>query len=129
MIESLAGILTGAALTRQVLSWVVGDPTRPTGHGAAFVAVNVAAMMPVDEFKRRADGICRRSGSARRGLGRVYLPGEIEWERRRRLSRRDRPARRRLDEPRGTRPRLGGAEEVGRVPKLNLNPPGSSSRC
>ena len=85
MIESLAGVLTGAALTRQVLSWIADDPARPTGHGAAFVAVDVAAMMPIDEFKRRVDGLCREVRAAPRAEGsdRIYLPGEIEWERRR----------------------------------------------
>src|SRR6201999_1720836 len=74
-----------AALTRQVLSWIADDPSRPTGHGAAFVAVDVAQMMPLDEFKRRADGLCRELRAAPRAAGsdRIYLPGEIEWERRR----------------------------------------------
>ena len=42
-------------------------------------------MMPVDEFKRRADGLCREIRAAPRAEGsdRIYLPGEIEWERRR----------------------------------------------
>ena len=85
MIESLAGILTGAALTRQVLSWIADDPARPTGHGAAFVAFDIAAMMPLEEFKRRADGLCREMRDAPKAPGsdRIYLPGEIEWERRR----------------------------------------------
>lgn len=85
MIESLAGVLTGAALTRHVLSWIADDPARPTGHGAAFVAIDIAAMMPVDEFKRRADELCREIRDAPRAAGsdRIYLPGEIEWERRR----------------------------------------------
>ncbi len=85
LIESLAGILTGAALTRQVLSWIADDPSQPTGHGAAFLAVNIAAMMPIAAFKSRADHIVREIRSAPRAVGsdRIYLPGEIEWERRR----------------------------------------------
>lgn len=85
MIESLAGVLTGAALTAQIVSWGTQDPTVPTGHGAAFLAIDVAAMMPRDEFRRRADGLCRemRSSPKAAGTDRIYVPGEMEWERRR----------------------------------------------
>jgi len=31
--------LTGALVTRQVVSWVLGDPERPTAHGGAFLAI------------------------------------------------------------------------------------------
>ena len=86
MIEALAGILTGAALTRHVLSWIADDPALPTGHGGAFLAIDIAAMMPMDEFKRRVDGVCREIRAAPKAAGsdRIYLPGEIEWDRRRR---------------------------------------------
>ncbi len=49
--------MTGAAMTRQVVPWIVGDPSIPTEHGAAFTAVNVAVMMPIDEFKRRVESL------------------------------------------------------------------------
>ena len=86
MIETLAGVLTGAALTRQVVSWIAGDPTVPTGHGAAFVAIDIAAMMPVDEFERRVEGLAREIREAPKAAGsdRIFLPGEIERERRQR---------------------------------------------
>jgi len=86
MIEAFAGVLTGAALTRNVLSWIADDPAKPTGHGGAFLAIDVAAMMPMAEFTRRVDGLCRelRDSPKAAGSDRVYLPGELEWERRRR---------------------------------------------
>jgi ureidoglycolate dehydrogenase (NAD+) len=86
LIETLAAVVTGAAMTREVIPWIVGDPSIPTGHGAAFIAVNVAAMMPVDAFKRRVDALAReiRESPLAEGADRVYLPGEIEWERRQR---------------------------------------------
>ncbi len=86
MIESLAGLLTGAALTGQIASWMASDPALPTGHGAAFVAVDVAAMMPLGDFQQRADALCRelRASPKAAGADRIYLPGEIEWENRRR---------------------------------------------
>ncbi len=84
LIETLSAILTGAAITRQVVSWIVGNPSVPTGHGAAFIAVNIAAMMPIGEFKRRVNAMARelRESPRAEGTDRVYLPGEIEWERR-----------------------------------------------
>jgi ureidoglycolate dehydrogenase (NAD+) len=84
LIETLAAVLTGAAITRQVVPWIVGDPSIPTQHGAAFIAINIAAMMPIDEFKRRVDTLARqiRESPRAEGADRIYLPGEIEWERR-----------------------------------------------
>jgi LDH2 family malate/lactate/ureidoglycolate dehydrogenase len=56
----------------------------PTGHGAAFVAIDIGSMMPIDEFKRRVDAMAREIRQAPRadGADRIYLPGEREWERR-----------------------------------------------
>ena len=41
-------------------------------------------MMPIDEFKQRVDTLAReiRASPRAEGADRVYLPGEIEWERR-----------------------------------------------
>ncbi len=84
LIESLSAVLTGAAITRQVVPWLVGDPSVPTGHGAAFIAVNIGAMIPIDDFKRRVDALVDEIRQVPRAESsdRVYLPGEIEWERR-----------------------------------------------
>lgn len=84
LIEVLSAVLTGAAITRQVGTWAVGDPSVATGHGAAFVAVDVGSMMPIDAFKRRVDEMAEEIRRAPRveGADRIYLPGEIEWERR-----------------------------------------------
>lgn len=84
LIESLSAVLTGAAITRQVGTWAVGDPSVPTGHGAAFVAINIGSMMPIDAFKRRVDAMAEeiRQSPRAEGADRIYLPGEMEWERR-----------------------------------------------
>lgn len=34
MIETLSGLMTGAGVTRQIGSWLQGDPSKPTNHGA-----------------------------------------------------------------------------------------------
>jgi ureidoglycolate dehydrogenase (NAD+) len=41
-------------------------------------------MMPIDEFKRRVDSLAREISASPRSESsdRIYLPGEIEWERR-----------------------------------------------
>ena len=77
-------ILTGAAIRWQVLSWTFSDASKPTGHGAAFIAINLASFMPVEEFKQRMDRTIReiRASEKADGTGRIYLPGEMEWERR-----------------------------------------------
>ncbi len=84
LIETLSAVLTGAAITGQVVPWVVGDLSVPTGHGAAFLAINIGAMIPIDDFKRRVDAMAREIREAPKadGSNRIYLPGEIEWERR-----------------------------------------------
>jgi LDH2 family malate/lactate/ureidoglycolate dehydrogenase len=84
LIETLSAILTGAAITRQVLSWSFDDASLPTHHGAAFLAVNVDAMMPRAQFEQRVQQTIReiRASPKARGKERIYLPGEMEWERR-----------------------------------------------
>jgi LDH2 family malate/lactate/ureidoglycolate dehydrogenase len=84
LIESLSGLLTGAAFTRQILRWMIDDPTQPTGHGAAFIALDVAAFMPLAAFFQRVDALIDEIHRAPRAPGaeRIYLPGEMEWERR-----------------------------------------------
>src|SRR6266542_5733320 len=84
LIEVFSAVLTGAAIRWEVLSWTFSDPSQPTGHGAAFLAVNIASFMPVERFKERMDQIIReiRDSEKAAGAERIYLPGEKEWERR-----------------------------------------------
>ncbi len=82
-VEILTAVLTGAAMLGQVKSWVQDVP-EPTNEGHAFIAIDVAQMMPLGEFKGRMDWMIREIKSAplAKGAERVYLPGEIELERR-----------------------------------------------
>src|SRR5437870_2772008 len=84
MIEVLSAMLTGAAIRWQVLSWTFSEPSMPTGHGAAFLAINIASFLPVEQFKQTMDHTIRQVRATEKveGANRVYLPGEIEWERR-----------------------------------------------
>ncbi len=80
LIETLAGALTGAAMTARVGSWLAGDPSAPTHHGAAFLALDVAAIGP--DLPPRIESLIEEIHAAPRaaGVDRLYVPGEKEWE-------------------------------------------------
>ncbi len=82
LVETLAGILSGAAFTWGVGGWMADDLAAPTHHGAAFVAIDCDAMMPSGEFVRRMDALIDEIHAAPRadGVERLYVPGEMEWE-------------------------------------------------
>ena len=84
LIETLSAILTGAATTSQVLSWSFASADQPTDHGAAFLAMDVGAMMPLGQFHERVARVVReiREAPKAKGCERIYLPGDMEWEKR-----------------------------------------------
>ena len=81
LIESLAGCLTGAATTWQIRSWLGDDPALPTGHGAAFLALDCAAIG--DVLPERVDRLIDEVHAAPTAPGteRLLVPGELEWGR------------------------------------------------
>lgn len=83
LIEMLAGNLSGAGITKEVGSWIFGDPTQPTNHGAAFVAIDVRQMTSLQTFTERSEALIDEIHGAPRadGVDRIYVPGEMEWER------------------------------------------------
>ncbi len=81
LVETLTAILTGAAFLSGVKCWLFDIPDR-ADQGHAFVAINVGAMMGLDTFKTRMDAMIREIKNAPKTEGgRIYLPGEMEWER------------------------------------------------
>lgn len=86
LIEALSGILSGAAFTWRVGTWMWDDGTKPTNHGAAFLAIDTNAIMPAAEFGRRMEALVDEIHAAPRadGVERLYVPGEMEWDRHRR---------------------------------------------
>ena len=82
MVEALSALASGAGMLSDVLSWNLVDPSKPTGHGHAFLAIDVAAMVPSRDFQKRVDEMIRRiRGSAKaKGSERIWLPGEMEAE-------------------------------------------------
>ncbi len=85
MIESLAGMLCGGAVRWEMLSWIDHDPTLPTKHGAAFLAFDIGQMTPINKFKERVDAMIRdiRETPKAKGSDRICVPGEMEWDNRR----------------------------------------------
>ncbi|MCI0744458.1 MAG: Ldh family oxidoreductase [Verrucomicrobia subdivision 3 bacterium] len=83
LVETLSAILTGASIASQVLSWSFADASLPTGHGAAFIAVDINAIMPAVTFKQRVRQTIQeiRAAPNAKGADRIYLPGEMEWNR------------------------------------------------
>jgi LDH2 family malate/lactate/ureidoglycolate dehydrogenase len=86
MIETLSALVTGASMTWEVLSWSFDEASRPTGHGAAFLAINIGVLLPLEQFHERMAQLIRevRASPKAKGTERIYLPGEMEWERRER---------------------------------------------
>jgi LDH2 family malate/lactate/ureidoglycolate dehydrogenase len=83
LIETLSGLVSGALCRDEVGSWMWDDGSIPTGHGHAFMAINVGAIEPIDRFKERVDYMIRaiREAPKAKGSDRIFLPGEMEFER------------------------------------------------
>ncbi len=83
LIETLSGVLTGAAITHGVGNWMWDDGTQPTKHGAAFLAIDVNSLMPETEFARRMEALVDEIHAAplAEGAAAIRMPGEMEWER------------------------------------------------
>ena len=85
LIETLAGLMTGANITWQVASWISHDPSQPTHHGAAFLAIDIAKIMPPDQFNTRINALIDEihNSPTADGVEKVLVPGEREWNLRR----------------------------------------------
>jgi LDH2 family malate/lactate/ureidoglycolate dehydrogenase len=83
LIEVLSSVLSGAGITKEVKSWVLENPANPTGQGHAFLAIDIDSIMPLNTFQERMDQMIRKIRNAPRAKGadRIYLPGEMEWQR------------------------------------------------
>lgn len=81
LIEMLSGVLSGAHVTWDVGNWMWDDGRGPTNHGAAFLAMDVSAMMPVAQFEARVERLIDEIHAApvAEGASPLRVPGEIEW--------------------------------------------------
>jgi ureidoglycolate dehydrogenase (NAD+) len=80
MVEILAGVITGSGITKEVTSFVQ-YPMNPSNVGHFFMALNVASLMSMDEFKSRVDRLATeiKTFPRREDTERIYVPGEMEF--------------------------------------------------
>jgi LDH2 family malate/lactate/ureidoglycolate dehydrogenase len=66
-------------------NWIDGAKDIATHHGAAFLAFNVGAITSLNAFKNRVDQLIQdiHETPKAKGTDRLYVPGEMEWEKRR----------------------------------------------
>ena len=89
LIETLGGILSGAAVTWGIRSWAHDDASLASHHGAAFLAIDPRVVAPEGGFAARVRGLVDEIHASPRadGVERLYVPGEREWERHERARR------------------------------------------
>ena len=80
--EVLSAILPGGHMTWQVGSWMFDDASRPSWHNASFIAIDIAAMVPMEQFQQRLQKLIDEihGAATAEGVARVLLPGEREWQ-------------------------------------------------
>ncbi len=85
LIDLLCGALTGAAMATGI-GQLHGNLDRPQGIGHLLGAIDIDQMVPLTEFRRRAGELARQVRAAPRaeGVERIFTPGELEAETRRR---------------------------------------------
>lgn len=82
MFDCLCGVLMDAGVGETIRTDELPGP----GPGHLFVVLNIDVFRPVEEFKAHMDARIRQIRNSARapGIGRIYLPGEIEHETRER---------------------------------------------
>jgi LDH2 family malate/lactate/ureidoglycolate dehydrogenase len=80
MVEILSGVITGAAVSRDVAS-IYEDFSRPNGAGHVFIALDVETLMPRAEYFNRIERLVGFILSADRvaGSDEPVIPGERRW--------------------------------------------------
>jgi LDH2 family malate/lactate/ureidoglycolate dehydrogenase len=73
MLDVLAGVLSGGRF---------GSFLGADGSSQLFIAIEIEGLMPLSEFKSRMDELIDQlhSDEPAKVGGRIYVPGEIEWE-------------------------------------------------
>ena len=86
LIETLAGLLSGAAVTFEIGSWMTSGADQPTLHGAAFIVVDPGILGPRTLFLERVDRLIDEihATPAIASVERIIVPGEREFDNQRR---------------------------------------------
>lgn len=85
LVELLASVITGAGILSEIASWNL-DLSSVNNAGHAFIAIDVSKMIPMDAFTARINQMANelKNGPVAKGAEKIYLPGEMEWEKRER---------------------------------------------
>ena len=83
MVEVLSGVMSGGGMLDGVGHWLFGPTSAPENLTQCMIAINVEAMMPMEQFHQRVDSMIEKikNSPKAKGVERIYLPGEIELER------------------------------------------------
>jgi LDH2 family malate/lactate/ureidoglycolate dehydrogenase len=82
MVECMAGILSGAALTHDINSW-----NKTPGHcgntGHIFIAMDISKMMDVADYEKSVETMIEQFKAAKKaeGVQEIFYPGELEHRR------------------------------------------------
>lgn len=78
MMDVLAGVLTGSHFGRGVAGPY--DPTRISGCGHMLIAIDVASLMPQQEFEARMEALIAevKHIPTAAGIDEIFFPGELE---------------------------------------------------
>lgn len=82
MVECMAGILSGAALTHDINSW-----NKTPGHcgntGHIFIAMDISKMMAVSDYEKSVETMIEQFKSSKKaeGVQEIFYPGELEHRR------------------------------------------------
>jgi len=84
MIEILTGLVLGGALPKEIPNYWSPDKCARVRQSHSFIVIDPSVFMPVAELKKRVDTLIHdiREAPKAKGSDRIYLPGEIEWEKR-----------------------------------------------
>jgi ureidoglycolate dehydrogenase (NAD+) len=81
LVEILAGGLSGGVMGNELTSWIM--PVKdPVNQSHTFIVINPGMFSPFDVFIRKIRNLENqiRSAPKAKGVERIYLPGEKEWE-------------------------------------------------
>lgn len=83
MVELLSGVLSGGGISSagEIKSWCF-DPETPNNVCHTFMAVDISRFIGTETYMDRSSVLASalRNAPKAKGKERIYLPGEIEWE-------------------------------------------------
>jgi len=80
VIEILSGVVTGAAISHEIAS-LHNDFSKNSSIGHLFIAIDVAKLMPIENYFARMDLLVSfiKGAKKQKGVDEILLPGETRW--------------------------------------------------